>query len=85
MNLDEIWDSLFFGQFLDWCDMNLNYKAFHFFYSVLARMEDLRMSIVKRRRWNTPVILGDYCTKKELKMIEEIAGTILWSGLFGRY
>lgn len=80
MNLETAYDTLFWGRFLDWCDSTLNYKAFHFFYSTLAKMEDLRMSIVKRRRWNTPVILGDYCKKEEIEEIFKIAssGLISW-------
>lgn len=80
MNLKMAYDTLFWGRFLDRCDSTLNYKAFHFFYSMLVKIEALRMSVVKRRRWNTPVILGDYYTKRELEKISKIAslGLIDW-------
>lgn len=80
MNLETVYDTLFWGRFLDWCDNALNYKASYFFYRVMSLFDMLQINMVKRRRWDWPITIRDHCTEEELKEIFKIAssGLINW-------
>ena len=67
MNLETVYDTLFWGSLLDWCDSRLNYKASYFFYRLLSLFDMIKTNIEKGRIWNHPIIISDLLTEEEIE------------------
>lgn len=68
-----VYGTLFWGRFLDWCDITLNYKAAYFFYRLLSLFDMMKINIEKGRRWDWPITIGDHFTEEEIEEMREAA------------